>query len=467
MDTFAVKSLPNTSVNRTVESFEIDAIANVELILPPHRLLPLDDPLHLDRELHTSLHRFYAPEIHNAAYLALASPEEWEEWESEPIPPEEPALIVLVSRMVQIKNGERLEWQSPSGVKRSVPVFYGLGAAVKTAGPEIIPADPFGFRSFHPARPIFYGLEAALKTAGPEIIPADPFGVRSYHPVRAGNSISVDRFDGRESSLNAFVEFRMAIDKEGKEMTSCIAFSSKDYPTKEGQEMLKPTVSATGYGAILSPSSVAHREFGGKGSGKEPDRALGRITTCGYQSHGQHAIDCTLVLEEQHTSRLDSTSNSVPVRIRNLPPAQKAAVLRDGVDELDFVRIPLQERQADVFDHTTSTIFKAGIATGATDGHLGLIQKITWLTHTSYEYVIEGFQGVMRAAANVDSGGPVYDASGAWLGMVIAEVMGRGVFTPVGVIKDFFRERYLQLQMETERPAFVERAFDISLRVEL
>ncbi|KAJ3275076.1 hypothetical protein HK104_003963 [Borealophlyctis nickersoniae] len=182
METLPVTALPHTVTDRTVESFAVDAIANVQLLLPPHRLLPLDDPLHLDRHLHTNLHGYYDPKVHNAAYLALASPEEWER---DTTPPEEPALIVLVSKMAHRKEGERFGWQSPNGVKRSVPVYYGLGAAVKTAGVGI--ETPTAFRS-------------------------------SYHPVRAGNAISIGRFHDQELSLNAFIEFRMSIDTEAKGM---------------------------------------------------------------------------------------------------------------------------------------------------------------------------------------------------------------------------------------------------------
>ncbi|KAJ3275077.1 hypothetical protein HK104_003964 [Borealophlyctis nickersoniae] len=46
------------------------------------------------------------------------------------------------------------------------------------------------------------------------------------------------------------------------------------------------------------------------------------------------------------------------------------------------------------------------------------------------------------AATNGDSGGPVYDPSGFWLGMIIGELNGRGIFTPVEVIRAYFKEKH-------------------------
>ncbi|KAJ3279393.1 hypothetical protein HK104_001505 [Borealophlyctis nickersoniae] len=362
----------------------------------------------MDRQLHLALHEYYDPTIHNVAYLALVEEEgdvaAFEAGdvstneEEDMLPTEEdmlPALIILVSHMPDRRHDQR--------------------TAVQIAGGE---------SNF---------AETLMLNRG---------------PIMPGNSISSSRYPKKQVSLNSCVEVRMRMDAGGLTYTSwtpgyltCahgVAFPVNTYPTEEEETMLTPVISldeAMDIAAafcdepdVLSRSTPAYSLYSLQDPNVPVERHIGRIATGVYKHDGNRMLDCCIMLEHplMDTSRLVPNSNTVPVS-----PMGSAT---------NYVKVPLRDYEGDISDlPKDSVLFKAGLATGVTRGALGILQEITWGTHTSHEWTVYPRADGLGVANSGDSGAPVYGPNGEWIGLIIANVGSEfGVFTPISVIRDYF-----------------------------
>ncbi|KAJ3039089.1 hypothetical protein HDV00_012647 [Rhizophlyctis rosea] len=369
-----------TTLNRPLDSFNLQPNVVADRLIPQHHFLPLTHPLQADLNLHQALHAYYDPFIFNAGYFAEAYPDEVDvDEDGNPIegePTLEVVVIILVSTLAQLRDGEMLRWRGHDGEECEMRICFGMGTRKDWLGV----------------------LRDGEELRG------------GYEPVRPGSSISVKRFADSEATLSCFVDFRMLTGKPDHESTEWqrgfltsaqnIAFCPEDQSTKVDIEDLRPTISATNtitqftpapyfhdHGDILSPSTLAQIDLEKYNKHQTVDRSLGRIITAAYCHYNNHTINTALCLFTRPTTPLNTTSNSAPVKRRHMYAEERA---KHGNDINKTVGIPLHNSPHTITDHAGGDmeLFRAGIASGVSQENLGIIQELTWPNHTSREWVL-------------------------------------------------------------------------------
>ncbi|KAJ3038464.1 hypothetical protein HK097_003158 [Rhizophlyctis rosea] len=229
-----------------------------------------------------------------------------------------------------------------------------------------------------------------------------------------------------------------------------MAFSKPSYPTKLDKDILQPVMDPATrgvtagehfrrqYGSVQSPATATHKVLMDRNLAQDVNRDLGDIVTAGYShfkgKHSEaHAIDVALSRRTRPLNRFDITSNSVTIDAFDLPVGERRA--RTSTDR--YFLLPLQPPVRDLNEYAESKplLCKAGISSGLTSGTSCILQQVTWDTHTSHDWVLE------TAGLAGDSGSPVHDTKGGFIGMVIAVVHGLGlVFTPWEVLEVFSKK---------------------------